>query len=365
MARELDARIFLLTPRGAGGVAVLAVAGADRACVVSDLLGDGRAPGVAVDTRPRLRWLWLGGQIVDQVLAFERPERRWVELHVHASEAVLRRVEGVVGPAVTLPSTPVEALVQAARDPRQLQAALEQRSLLAPWGGDFGAWVDSHRKDARSLAEAMVRSAQALAMTLPCTLVLCGRKNAGKSTLMNRLLFHERALTGPEPGLTRDPVGEIVALEGYTYDLVDTAGEGLAVDAIDARAMRRGRERRAEAWRLVLIDAAASADADATATDRELVAESERSVVVGTKCDLAGSGWPAGLPAPDVRVSCLDPRDAPAVRASVGAAVRRRRGLPPAGRLGGVAAFSAEQFDLLRSVAALSSGGDGVPGQRT
>lgn len=360
MAREVDVRPLLLTPRGVGGIAVLAIAGADRAGAVSALLGDARAPGVAVDFLPRLRWLWLGGQIIDQVLAFERPERRWVELHMHASEAVLRRIEAAVGPAAGLPSTPVETLVQVARDPRQLAAALEQRSLLAAWGGDFVAWVDSHREDARILAEALARSAAALAMTQPCTLVLCGRKNAGKSTLMNRLLFHERVLTGPEPGLTRDPVAEVVVLDGYPYELIDTAGEGVAVDAIDARAMRLGRARRADAWRLVLIDASAVDGAAASAVDRELIAESERSVVVGTKRDLAGSGWPTGLRAPDLRVSCLDPRDAPAVRVAAGVALRRRRGLPPAGRLGGVAAFSAEQFDLLRSVAALSSGVDGA-----
>lgn len=361
MARAVDARLLLLTPRGAGGIAVLAVTGTDRAGAASALLGDARAPGVAIDARPRLRWLWLDGQLIDQVLAFERPERRWIELHLHASEAVLRRIEGAVGPAVGVPASPVEGLVQAARDPRQLEVALEQHSLLAPWGGDFMAWVDAHRNDARALADAVARSAPALAMTQPCRLVLCGRKNAGKSTLMNRLLFHERVLTGPEPGLTRDPVGEIVALDGYLYELIDTAGEGVAVDAIDARAMRLGRERRADAWRLVLIDASAVGEAAATAADRELVAESERSVVVGTKRDVVGSAWPTGLRAPDVRVSCLDARDGPAVRAAVGAAVRRRRGLPPAGRLRGVAAFSTEQFDLLRSVAALSSAGDAAP----
>lgn len=361
MAREVDVRILRLTPRGVGGIAVLAVAGADRAGAVSALLGDARAPGAAVDALPRLRWLWLDGQVIDQVLAFERPERRWVELHMHASEAVLRRIEGAVGPAGGPPSTPVETLVQAARDPRQLAATLEQRSLLAAWGGDFTAWVDSHRHDARALAEALGRSAAALAMAQPCALVLCGRKNAGKSTLMNRLLFHERVLTGPEPGLTRDPVGEVVVLDGYPYELIDTAGEGEATDAIDARAMRLGRERRADAWRLVLIDTSAVGDAAATAADRDLLAESERSVVVGTKRDLAGSGWAAGLRPPDLRVSCVDPRDAPAVRVAVGDAVRRRRGLPPAGRLGGVAAFSSEQFDRLRSVAALSSGVEGAP----
>lgn len=58
----------------------------------------------------------------------------------------------------------------------------------------------------------------------PLRLAIVGRPNAGKSTLINRLLGTERLLTGPEPGLTRDAVA--VALEDAQgrIDLVDTAG---------------------------------------------------------------------------------------------------------------------------------------------
>ena len=46
----------------------------------------------------------------------------------------------------------------------------------------------------------------------------------GKSTLANRLLGHERSLTGPEPGLTRDAVHDSFAWGGQSVQLVDTAG---------------------------------------------------------------------------------------------------------------------------------------------
>jgi len=56
-------------------------------------------------------------------------------------------------------------------------------------------------------------------------LAIVGRPNAGKSTLMNRLLNQERMITGPEPGLTRDAVAErLTDAEGNQYELVDTAG---------------------------------------------------------------------------------------------------------------------------------------------
>ncbi len=58
----------------------------------------------------------------------------------------------------------------------------------------------------------------------PLKLAIIGRPNAGKSTLLNRLLGEERMITGPEPGLTRDAVAARIADAGGEIELVDTAG---------------------------------------------------------------------------------------------------------------------------------------------
>ncbi len=58
----------------------------------------------------------------------------------------------------------------------------------------------------------------------PLRLAVVGRPNAGKSTLLNRLLGEERMITGPEPGLTRDAVAVRLADETGPIELVDTAG---------------------------------------------------------------------------------------------------------------------------------------------
>jgi GTPase len=60
--------------------------------------------------------------------------------------------------------------------------------------------------------------------TRPLKLAIVGRPNAGKSTLLNRLVGMERMLTGPEPGLTRDAVAVVLADPGGPIELVDTAG---------------------------------------------------------------------------------------------------------------------------------------------
>jgi GTP-binding protein len=59
----------------------------------------------------------------------------------------------------------------------------------------------------------------------PLHLAILGRPNAGKSTLLNRLLGTERSITGPEPGLTRDAIAaDFTDRDGHRYRLIDTAG---------------------------------------------------------------------------------------------------------------------------------------------
>jgi GTP-binding protein len=58
----------------------------------------------------------------------------------------------------------------------------------------------------------------------PLKLAIIGRPNAGKSTLLNRLLGEERMITGPEPGLTRDAVAVRLRDADGEIELVDTAG---------------------------------------------------------------------------------------------------------------------------------------------
>ena len=68
-------------------------------------------------------------------------------------------------------------------------------------------------------------AAEASDQDRPLKLAVVGRPNAGKSTLINRLLGVERMITGPEPGLTRDAVATILSNgQGGAVELVDTAG---------------------------------------------------------------------------------------------------------------------------------------------
>ena len=63
-----------------------------------------------------------------------------------------------------------------------------------------------------------------LDLAKPLRIAVLGRPNAGKSTLINRVLGQERLLTGPEPGITRDSIGLDAEWGGRRLKIFDTAG---------------------------------------------------------------------------------------------------------------------------------------------
>lgn len=66
--------------------------------------------------------------------------------------------------------------------------------------------------------------AAATAPNRPIKVAVLGRPNAGKSTLINRLLGEDRLLTGPEAGITRDSIAVEVDFRGTRLEVFDTAG---------------------------------------------------------------------------------------------------------------------------------------------
>ncbi|MBK8101140.1 MAG: 50S ribosome-binding GTPase [Planctomycetes bacterium] len=323
----------LLTPPGRGGIAVVAAFGqTERAALLACLrTRAGGAVAAAAGAPPRLCVVAPQGVAIDEGLLVDRGEAG-LELHLHGSPAIVAAL-AAVGPWVREAVDPATMLLRQALSPGQLELALEQqRHDFVAHLAALAALPGAARTSA--LAATRARTRIALAHALPLRLVLVGRQNAGKSTLMNRLLFQERVLTGPLPGLTRDPVREITVLDGYPYQLVDTAGEGGATTRLDQCAIDLARRERTGADRLLVVDASAGP----TTVDRALV--DDRTFVLASKCDLPVAPWPDDLRC-DLRVSCASAEDAPALRIRVGQALRHWRQLPPAGPVGGPAALDA------------------------
>ncbi len=100
--------------------------------------------------------------------------------------------------------------------------------------------LDDLAEALRPFIAAVAEDADATADEAPdvVRLAVVGRPNAGKSSLINRLIGQDRLLTGPEPGLTRDAVHVRWRRAGRTFELVDTAGLRRRA-RIDARSLEK------------------------------------------------------------------------------------------------------------------------------
>ena len=122
------------------------------------------------------------------------------------------------------------------------------------------------------------------ATTTGLNAVILGRPNAGKSTLLNRLVGSDRAIVTPIPGTTRDIVRETIEIGGLPVTLADTAGLRESSDIVEGIGISRAREAaRTADLILYLIDASAGA----TDEDRAELERFPDALVVHTKADLA------------------------------------------------------------------------------
>jgi tRNA modification GTPase len=77
--------------------------------------------------------------------------------------------------------------------------------------------------------------------------VILGEPNAGKSSLLNRLVGRERALVSPEPGTTRDYLEERIVVGPHALRLIDTAGLNATPSPLERRGMDKTLEQAAQA----------------------------------------------------------------------------------------------------------------------
>ncbi len=289
-----------------GGVGIIRISGPRAEAI-------GRALAPLLPDRPPSHRLHLvtvcdprSGELLDEVLAvLLRGPRSYtgedtVELHAHGGAANLQRLLGAVLAAGARLATPGEftrrafeagklelsqveavAALIGARDEGGLRAAHRLRA------GALGQCVDGYRRaivaaladlegaldfpedtaedtapiDAAALRvvahelSSLARSFRRPLGVVP-EVVLLGRVNAGKSSLLNALVGTERALVDEAEGTTRDLVEAELDLDGLVVRLVDTAGEREAESSVEARGQALARARRKEAaLALVVVDA--------------------------------------------------------------------------------------------------------------
>ena len=331
-----DPIVALATPPGRSALAVIRLSGAGAFGIAARVI-----PGFRVDPPRTAHYAAFrdgAGQLIDRgiYLVFAGPRSETgedvVEFQCHGGLAVPARLVAAIEAAGARPAHPGEFtrravmhgkldLLQAealgdlidAEAPAQARAALVQlegglsrriaalRAGLVELLALLAYDVDFPEEDDGPVARDRIEAARATVLagveqllgTAPLAdrvrrgalVVLAGPPNAGKSSLFNALLGHERALVTEIPGTTRDAIEAHVEFHGWPIRLVDTAGLGEATDRLDALGQAMGR-RFVEGADLVVELGGSAA--------RRLGGSASGRLAVRSKADLGGEG--EGLP---------------------------------------------------------------------
>jgi tRNA modification GTPase len=133
-----------------------------------------------------------------------------------------------------------------------------------------------------ALDEVFAKSREGSLLRSGIHVVLAGRPNVGKSSLLNRLAGEDRAIVTPIPGTTRDALREPIQIEGVPLTLVDTAGLRQASDVVEQLGVERTRRELAQADLVLLVEEAGKP----AAAPPDLPTDVER-ILVYNKLDLA------------------------------------------------------------------------------
>ena len=305
MSRYLDTIAALATPVGTSAIALVRVSGPASAQLVTDIFGEAPAPRLArhADYRDRQ------GLVLDDVLFtfFAGPASYTgedsLEISCHGNPYIAQRLVEDLLSRGCRSAEPGEftqrAFLQGQIDLAQAEAVMDliharsERALAAAnrqLRGALGqqmtglidellialarveAYIDFPDEDLppedRKIVENQIANVLRGTDRLLATrhygevlrhgikTVIIGEPNAGKSSLLNRLVGKERAIVSPEPGTTRDFIEEVINLGPHCFRLIDTAGLNPKPGAIEELGIGKTYEIAAEAdFFLVVLDA--------------------------------------------------------------------------------------------------------------
>ncbi len=296
-----DTIAAIATPPGVGGIAILRVAGPEAERIAKALF-----PGKALKSH-RLTHGWvvhLGETLDEAMVVLMRAPHSYtredvVEFQCHGGDLTCRRVLDAVLSLGARPARPGEFTRRAFENGRIDLAQAEAAMLLIGATGEAAARAALRQMDGavstkiRSAQEklllmlaeiaactdfpdevseaytasTLIQSAENLASELRAacdarrgrlleqglSVVLAGKPNVGKSSLLNALLGEDRAIVTAQPGTTRDAVHGQMLLDGIRVNLTDTAGLREAGGEAESIGIERARQAIGSADLLLLV----------------------------------------------------------------------------------------------------------------
>jgi tRNA modification GTPase len=194
-----------------------------------------------------------------------------VEVHCHGGLAVTAMVQGLLGDAGCQPMGWQEWIVTRESDPFAVAARIalaDARTtrtaaiLLDQHAGALRRAVDEIHAAIRAgdpgtaqeqIERLLARAPLGRHLATPWRVVVAGRPNVGKSSLINAVAGYQRSIVHAMPGTTRDAVTLETAIDGWPVELCDTAGLGTGGDQIEAAGIELARQKMAGADLVVLM----------------------------------------------------------------------------------------------------------------
>jgi tRNA modification GTPase len=316
--------LAILTPRGRGAIATIGVRGPAAREIVGRCFkpasgkplthfGPGRVVFGTFDSDADASSA-LAEELVVGVLAEDE-----VEVHCHGGVAAVAATCQALAAAGAEFVSPENWARDTSPDPLAAEALLAlslattsrtAQILLDQYRGALRGALEHSRQLFRAgrttdalarLEELIARSDVGSHLTSPWRVVLAGRPNVGKSSLINRLVGYERAIVYDQPGTTRDVLSAATALAGWPIELSDTAGLRTADDDLEAVGISRAHEQLVAADLVLVVGDAAGpwTAADDDVWTAASVATRRAPLALHNKCDLQlppDDNRPAGLP---------------------------------------------------------------------
>lgn len=296
----------MLTPPGRGAVAIVNVRGPldllDRAFAQFFKAANGRS--LSQQKVDRIYYGHWGTEIVED-LVICRTDEVTVEVNCHGGLAAPRRILNDLESAgfeiltwqeqlcETIRPFDVECQVALTKSPTERTALWLLRQEQGRLRTSIEDLLNVAQADelATRLKELVRWGEFGLHLTEPWRVVIAGRPNVGKSTLLNALLGYRRAIVFDQPGTTRDVVTGDTAFEGWPMQLADTAGLRETSDELEADGISRAKRALAKADCACFVFDLSQPPSAEDAQMLALAKSQPRSLLVGNKSDLPRA-WP-------------------------------------------------------------------------